>query len=61
MLTMIDQLYDRSYQSARAQMNIDTAKQIRLLFLSVGAAFRALNRIEYAAPWAERRRTGNCG
>lgn len=61
MLTMIDQLYDRSYQSARAEMNIEMAKQIRLLFLSVGAAFRALNRIEYAAPWIQRRTSKDCG
>jgi hypothetical protein len=55
MVTMIDEIFDRAYQSRRGELN----SALGLLFSHAGKtvadAFRALNRIEYSAPWLERR------
>jgi len=52
---MIDEIFDRAYQSRRGELN----SALGLLFSHAGKtvadAFRALNRIEYSAPWLERR------
>ncbi|MEO6199426.1 MAG: hypothetical protein ABIO68_05785 [Sphingomicrobium sp.] len=55
MLTMIDQIFDRNYQGARHAMNADATHLLQRFFESASAAFKALNRIEYSAPWAVRR------
>ncbi len=55
---MIDQMFDRAYQQARAEMNAG----LGLIFNRIGKAalnaFRVLNRIEYDAPWLNRQRKG---
>lgn len=51
---MIDQIFDRNYQGARHAMNADATRAIEAFFRSTSEAFKALNRIEYAAPWAAR-------
>ena len=48
---MIDQLYDRNYQAARAQMNHDIGIGLDRLVAKTAAAFAALARIQFAAPW----------
>ena len=58
---MIDQLFDRQYQSGRAQLNSALLNGFRGLTVATRNAFEVLNRIEYAAPWAlQRRRTHAC-
>jgi hypothetical protein len=56
MVTMIDEMFDRNYQSGRAELNA----ALGLLFKEIGTAasnaFQVLNRIEYDAPWLARRR-----
>lgn len=52
---MIDQIYDRNYQDARAQMNADIDRGLAALAGTIGRGLAALNRYEFAAPW---RRTG---
>jgi hypothetical protein len=51
MVTMIDEIFDRTYQAGRSELNAG----LGLLFREVGKAatdaFRVLNRIEYDAPW----------
>jgi hypothetical protein len=54
MVTMIDEIFDRQYQLGRAQMNASLLSGVATLGRAVGEAFRALNRIEYEAPWAAR-------
>jgi hypothetical protein len=56
MVTMIDQMFDRHYQSARADLNSALDLMFRHIGHAAGNAFRVLNRIEYNAPWLERRR-----
>lgn len=57
---MIDQLYDRQYRAARASINADIGHSLRALVKAASNAFRILNRIEYSAPWTERRAPTRC-
>lgn len=53
---MIDEIFDRTYQSGRNQLNSGLGLLFASIGKEVGNAFRVLNRIEYNAPWLERRR-----
>jgi len=56
---MIDEIFDRHYQSGRAQLNDGLDVLFSHIGKGLGNAFRVLNRIEYDAPWlASRRRRG---
>jgi hypothetical protein len=54
---MIDEIFDRTYQSGRAQLNAGLALIFREIGNAAGNAFHVLNRIEYDAPWLARRRS----
>ncbi|RST30433.1 hypothetical protein HMF7854_06030 [Sphingomonas ginkgonis] len=45
---MIDEIFDRNYREARQQLN---AAALRLV-ASLAESFRALHRIQFAAPWS---------
>jgi hypothetical protein len=53
---MIDEIFDRTYQSARADLNSGLQLILGRIGKAAGNAFRVLNRIEYEAPWLARRR-----
>ena len=55
MVTMIDEIYDRHYQSGRDQLNAAILDGLARLKGAVGNAFLVLNRIEYDAPWKAKR------
>lgn len=52
---MMDQIFDRTYQAGRAELNDGLDLLFKRIGSSIGNAFRVLNRIEYDSPWAERR------
>ena len=52
MITMIDEIFDRSYQHGRAELNAAIGGALARFGHAVGEAFAVLNRIEYSAPWA---------
>jgi hypothetical protein len=54
---MIDEIFDRNYQAARTELNATLASGFRKVAGSIANAFEVLNRIEYSAPWLERKRT----
>ena len=54
MVTMIDELFDRSYRDGRARLNASLATGLSRLTETVMNAFDVLNRIEYQAPWTAR-------
>jgi hypothetical protein len=60
MVTMIDEIYDRDYQSGRAELNSALIAGLvrlgRAFGNAFGNAFAVLNRIEYSAPWSVRPR-----
>jgi hypothetical protein len=58
MVTMIDELYDRHYQSGRAELNAVLTAGLVRVGRAFGNAFAVLNRIEYSAPWAATPRKG---
>jgi hypothetical protein len=56
MVTMIDQMFDRAYQQGRAEMNASLLNAARRMGTAIVTAFEVLNRIEYDAPWLQRRK-----
>jgi len=52
MVTMIDEIFDRSYQASRSELNAAITGGLKRLGHAVGETFAVLNRIEYSAPWA---------
>ena len=52
---MIDEIFDRTYQSGRGELNAAIGSLFGRAGKAVGDAFRVLNRIEYNAPWLERK------
>ena len=57
---MVDELFDRTYQTGRAQLNAGIASAVRAFGQALRNAFVVLNRIEYQAPWSERTRKPHC-
>jgi hypothetical protein len=55
MVTMIDEIYDRNYQAARAGLNGSLAAAFARLGSAISNAFTVLNRIEYSDPWSPKR------
>lgn len=50
---MIDEIFDRTYQDGRAQLNAGIGIALRNLGAGIRQAFEVLNRIEYQSPWSE--------
>jgi len=57
MIKMIDEIFDRTYQSGRAELNAGLDLLFKKVGQAVNNAFQVLHRIEYNAPWLERSRT----
>ena len=58
MVTMIDEIFDRSYQAGRDQLNSAILDGFSRLGTAVANAFSVLNRIEYDAPWTRKAKHG---
>ena len=57
---MIDEIFDRTYQSGRNELNDGLDRVFRRTGRAVTGAFDALHRIQFAAPWAKHARDGKC-
>ena len=57
---MNDQIFDRIYQNGRADLNNGVDQLLHRIGRSVTGAFDAMHRVQFAAPWAKRRRTTGC-
>ena len=57
---MIDEIFDRTYQSGRAELNAGIDRGIARIARTVDAAFGALYRIQFAAPWKKRSSKAKC-
>jgi len=51
MVTMIDEIFDRGYQAARANMNAGVADAFSGIGHTIGDSMKVLHRIEWSAPW----------
>ena len=60
MVTMIDEIFDRQYQAGRDALNASIANAFARFGRSIGDAFQVLNKIEYDAPWASKRKSARC-
>lgn len=54
---MLDEIFDRTYQSGRAELNAGLDRAFARLGQAIGNAFKVLQRIEYSAPWAASAKT----
>ena len=54
---MIDEIFDRNYQAGRSELNAAMGQLFVRIGKGVANSFEVLNRIEYNAPWLERKRT----
>ena len=52
---MMDEIFDRNYQAGRATLNVDIGRSLAKLSTAIGNTFRSIHRIQFAAPWNERR------
>ena len=57
---MIDEIFDRSYQSGRADLNGGIDRGLERLARSVATALEALHRIQFDAPWKKPAKDGRC-
>lgn len=55
---MIDDHFDRSYQSGRAALNDGIDQGLGRLGRSIATGLGALNRLQFDAPWRGKRSTG---
>ena len=53
---MNDEIFDRIYQSGRAELNDGIDRVIGRIGRFVGDAFQAAHRIQFDAPWLKRTR-----
>ena len=53
---MIDEIFDRSYQAGRSELNAALASAFRAIGKSIRNPFEVLARIGYDSPWLERKR-----
>ena len=51
MVTMVDEIYDRAYQSARADLNDGLRAVFSGLGRAIGQTPQVLHRIEWSAHW----------
>jgi hypothetical protein len=55
MVIMIDEMFDRAYQSGHADFNAGLTQGFARLASAIGNSFEVLNRIEYSTPWTAKR------
>lgn len=58
---MVDEIFDRTYQSGRAEFNAGLDRGLNRLGESIGKSFKALHRIQWSAPWKRKSTNVQCG
>ena len=49
---MVDELFDRTYQSGRAELNSGIDRTFAAMAHELGKGLKTLQRIQWSAPWA---------
>ncbi|HEX6661967.1 MAG TPA: hypothetical protein VF067_08885 [Sphingomicrobium sp.] len=52
---MVDEIYDRAYRESRADLNAFLAGSVSGLGRLIGDSFKVLHRIEWSAPWEQKK------
>ena len=60
MTTMIDEIFDRQYQSGRADMNAGIDRLVHRVGTAVSDTFASIRRVQFDAPWTSNKRV-RCG
>jgi hypothetical protein len=60
MFTMVDELFDRQYQSGRGELNAAIVGSLARLGHAVSNAFEVLAKIEYESPWTLKSKKARC-
>ena len=55
---MIDQIYDRQYQAGRAHLHDGIDRLVNKVSASLAETFRAVERVQFDAPWKSRSAPG---
>ncbi len=58
---MMDQLFDRTYQSGRTELNAGLDRGFGRIADTVGKSLKVLHRFEWSAPWAAGSKDVQCG
>lgn len=53
---MIDEIYDRTYQAGRTELNDGLDRLFSGIGAAIGGGLAALHRLEWSAPWAQQAR-----
>ena len=56
---MIDEIFDRHYQSGREDLHAGIDRLVHRVGTALGDTFETIRRVQYDAPWAGQRST--CG
>ena len=57
---MVDEIYDRNYQSGRAELNAGIDRAISAISRELGKSFAAIHRFEWNAPWSAKSKDAGC-
>ena len=57
---MVDEIYDRSYQSGRAELNAGLDRAFSSIGRELTKSFAAIHRFEWSAPWAAKSKDIEC-
>ena len=58
---MMDEVFDRTYQAGRAELNAGLDRGFRRIGRTIGKSFEVLHRIQWSEPWARNSRDVQCG
>ena len=62
---MVDEIFDRTYQAGRADLNAGIDRAVHRIGegigSTVGKSLAALHRFEWSAPWAGKSKDAQCG
>ena len=58
---MVDEIFDRTYQAGRADLNAGIGRGLARLGATIGKSLEVLHRSEWSAPWAGKSTDARCG
>lgn len=58
---MVDEIFDRTYQSGRAELNASLDRAFGRIGGTIGKSLQVLHRIEWSAPWNSNSKNSQCG
>lgn len=60
MVTMVDEIFDRTYQSGRTEFHAGIDRAVAAIGRELSKSLTALHRFEWSAPWARQSKDTGC-